>query len=169
MVSLAENSSKKRDPWGKWKSRPHLWRAARQLTGHTPKQVSRPSYNLGKLLRGVLHLLVRHFGEERHAQSSPAGTLGMRETAGSKSERSEGGLQRHGTRIVDGGVDSARLQGRAHGITPLNVNHEQVVHPFISRIIQRNFHVGALQHTAVERGDFHSARVPLFQALQLDP
>jgi len=75
----------------------------------------------------------------------------------------------HGTRIVDGGVDAARLQGRAHGVTLLNVNYEQVVHPFISRVIQRSLHVGALQHTAVESGDFLSPRVPLFQPLQLDP
>jgi hypothetical protein len=58
----------------------------------TPKRVSRPSHNLGKLFRGVPHLLIGHFGKERHAQGSPAGALGMREAAGSKSEHSEGGL-----------------------------------------------------------------------------
>jgi len=51
-----------------------------------------PSHNVGELFGGIAHLLIRHFGEERHAQDSLAGTLGMRETAGSKSEPNEGGL-----------------------------------------------------------------------------
>ena len=75
----------------------------------------------------------------------------------------------HGTRIVDGGVDSTRFERRPHGITLLDVNHEQVVHPIISRIVMRNFHLGTLQDTAVESGDFLAPRVPLLQPLQLDP
>jgi hypothetical protein len=92
----------------------------------------------------------------------------MRETAGSKSEGSESGLQMHGTRIVNGGVDSARFESCPHGITLLNVNYEQVVHPIISRIIRRNLHFGAIQEATVESGDFLAPRVPLLQALKLD-
>ena len=89
----------------------------------------------------------------------------MWETAGSISEEGEGGLQMHGTRIVDGGVDPARFESGAHGIAPLNVNHEQVVHPFIARIIRMNLYAGALQQAAVNRGDFPAAGVLLLEPL----
>src|SRR5438445_1371829 len=124
--------------------------------------------DLGERLRGVLGLLDRHLGEERHAEHALAGTLGVREAAGRVTEAGVGGLQVDGPRIVNGRAHAARRQRLADPVASVDVDDEERVDAFGVRVVRGEVDARAGEPRAVQTGDLLAARGPRLEAPQLD-
>src|SRR5438093_111597 len=124
--------------------------------------------DLGERLRGVLGLLDRHLGEERHAEHALAGALGVREAAGRVTEGGVGGLQVDRTRIVNGRAHAARGQRLADPVASVDVDDEEGVDALGVRVLRGEVDARAGEPRAVQTGDLLPARGPRREVPQLD-